>query len=147
MNPITKDIVNDLRDEIAQKILAESNDTEIFDSVYAFPKSTIETFPAVIVMPSENATDYGSSDHRKMQFSFHLNVYYPAAKESEQEKTELAVGEAVGELLRIFSQKHPLNECDWVVPIPSVWGETTVGEATYRTATVILQCVKYVTVQ
>lgn len=149
MNPITIDTVNDLRNEIAELIQEESVTSNVFagDSVYAYPRSTFQSFPAAVVMPSENATEYGSSDNRKLLFSFHVNIYYPAAKESEQQKTEEAVGEAVAEILRIFCQKHPLTECDWVTPVPSVWGETTVGEATYRTATVILQCVKYINVQ
>lgn len=140
MNPITKDTVNEIRAEIAEVI----NTSSIFKAVYAFPKSTLEGFPAVIVMPSENSADYGDTQSRKMLFSFHLNIYYPAPKEADQEKAELAVGEAVGELLRLFLEKHPLTTCDWVNPVPSVWGEVTVSEATYRTAQVILQCVKYV---
>lgn len=141
MDPITKDIVNDIRAEIAAKI---EGDSEIFSAVYPWPKATLEGFPAVIVMPSENDADYGSTNSRELVFTFNLNVYYPTTKESEYEKTELAVGECVGELLRIFLVKHPLTTCDWVTPIPSIWGETTVGEATFRTAQVILRCVKHV---
>lgn len=141
MTQVTKDIVNDIRAEIASKIV---DDSTIFGSVYAHPKATLEGFPSVIVMPSENDADYGSTNSRQLEFSFHLNIYYPTNKESEYSKTELAVGEAVGELLRIFLVQHPLTTCDWVTPIPSIWGETTVGEATYRTAQVVLRCVKHV---
>lgn len=140
---VTKDIVNDLRAEIAEKI---EDDSELFSAVYPWPKATLEGFPAVIVMPSENEADYGSTSTRELTFVFNLTVYYPTTKESEYEKTELAVGECVGELLRIFLVKHPLTKCDWVTPIPSIWGETTVGEATFRTAQVILRCVKHVTI-
>lgn len=141
MQPVTKDIVNDIRAEIAAKIVSDST---IFGSVYAYPKATLEGFPSVIVMPSENEADYGSTNSRELTFSFHLNIFYPTNKESEYEKTELAVGEAVGEILRIFLVKHPLTTCDWVTPVPSIWGETTVGEATFRTAQVMLKCVKHV---
>lgn len=143
MDPVTKDIVNDIRNEIAEKI---ENESSIFGAVYAYPKATLSGFPAVIVMPSENEADYGSTNSRELTFSFHLNIFYPTNKETEYEKTELAVGEAVGELLRIFLVKHPLTKCDWAEPVPSVWGETTVGEATFRTAQVILRCVKHVTI-
>lgn len=141
MPTVTKDIVNDIRAEIAAKI---ESDSVIFSAVYPWPKATLEGFPAVIVMPSENDADYGSTNSRELVFTFNLNVYYPTTKESEYEKTELAVGECVGELLRIFLVKHPLTTCDWVTPIPSIWGETTVGEATFRTAQVVLRCVKHV---
>lgn len=141
MPSVTKDIVNTIRAEIAAKIEADS---ELFSAVYPWPKATLEGFPAVIVMPSENEADYGSTESRQLTFTFNLNVYYPTTKEDEYEKTELAIGECVGELLRIFLVKHPLESCDWVTPIPSIWGETTVGEATFRTAQVILRCVKHV---
>lgn len=141
MDPITKDIVNDIRAEIAAKI---ESDSDLFAAVYPWPKATLEGFPAVIVMPSENDSDYEENDSRKLTFTFNLTIYYPTTKESEYEKTELAVGECVGELLRIFLVKHPLTTCEWVIPIPSIWGETTVGEATFRTAQVILRCLKLV---
>lgn len=141
MDPVTKDIVNDIRAEIAEKI---ESDSDLFSAVYPWPKATLEGFPAVIVMPSENDADYGSTNSRHLEFTFNLTVYYPTNKEDEYEKTELAVGECVGDLLKIFLTKHPLTTCDWVTPIPSVWGETVVGEATFRTAQVILKCVKHV---
>lgn len=138
---VTKDIVNDIRAEIAALIEAQST---LFEAVYPWPKATLEGFPAVIIMPSENDSDYGSTNSREIAFTFHLNVFYPTTKETEYEKTELAVGECVGELLRIFLVKHPLTTCDWVEPVPSIWGETVVGEATFRTAQVILRCRKVV---
>lgn len=141
MASITKDTINDIREEIATKIEAES---DLFESVYPHPKATIEGFPSVIVMPSENGAEYGSTTTREMTFSFHLNVYYPVPKEASYEKAEVAVGECVADLLRIFLTKRVLTTVDWVVPVPSVWGETTVGEATFRTAQVILQCRKHV---
>jgi hypothetical protein len=144
MSQITKDTINEIRQEIADLIETESVTSEIFAVVYAYPKSTIQDFPAVIVMPSENESDYAATDSRKMTFAFDLNIFYPTNKEIEAEKTELAVGEAVGEILRIFTARNPLTNCDWVIPVPSIWGEVTVGEATFRTATVNLQCIKYV---
>lgn len=145
MDAVTKDIVNDIRSEIAEVIIAQS-DLFAEDSVYAYPKSTMKGFPALVVMPSENDSEYGSTNSRHLNFSFHLNIYYPVNEETEYEQAELAVGEVVGDLLRIFLQKHPLTTCDWVTPVPSIWGETVVGEGTFRTAQVILQCVKHVQV-
>ena len=138
---LSKDTVNNIRAEIASVIESES---DLFQAVYPWPKATLEGFPAVIVMPSENSSEYNSTSDRKMLFSFDLNVYYPTTNESGYEKTELAIGECVGDLLAIFCKRHPLTTCDWVTPVPSIWGETQVGEATYRTAKVILQCVMHV---
>lgn len=141
---ITKDFINTIREEIAEKI---SDDSELFQHVSAFPTSTIKGFPAAIVMLSENEVAYastGSVDSRKITLIFSLNVYYPATKESEQEKAEEAMGEAVSELLRLFCVKKPLTSCDLAKISLAPWGETSVGEATYRTAQVLLSCSVYV---
>lgn len=138
---ITKDIINDIRTEIGQVI---ENGSTIFQAVYDYPKATLAGYPAVIVMPSENLSDYGSTATDRFTFSFVLIVYYPTRDESDYEKTELAVGEAVGDLLRLFCVRRPLTTCDWVEPVPSVWGDTVVGEVPFRTATITLRCIKYV---
>ena len=141
---ITKDFINTIREEIASKI---STGSTLFGHVSAFPKTTIDGFPAVIVMISENEVVYastGSVDSRRINLVFSLNVYYPANKESEQEKAEEAMGEAVSELLRIFCVKRPLTSCDLAKIGVSPWGETAVDEATYRTAQVILTCSAFV---
>lgn len=143
---IDKDFINELRAEIAAYILEES---DIFptDSVYAFPKSTLSAYPAVVIMPSENISDYGDTEVNKLNLAFNLIVYYPMQTEGDQEDAELAVGEAVGELLRIFSGRNELTGCDWVQPAPSVWADVTVGEANFRTAMITLRCIKYVDVR
>lgn len=137
---IDKDIANNIRAEIAATIVSDST---IFGEVSAFPKVTFADYPAVVVMPSENLADWGSSANDKLTFVFTLHVFYPAQSEGDQEKTELAVGEAVGELLRIFSQKGKLTTCLWVQPVPSAWGTETIGEAVLRTALVTLSCITY----
>lgn len=142
MEPLSPTIVNDLRAEIVTKL--ETSD--LFQEVYASPRSTFEGFPVAIVMPSENEAEYGSTDNRRMTFVFHVHIYYPVKNEAEYAKAERAVGECVGEVLNMFLEKNPLTNCDWVIPVPSSWGETAVGEAVYRTSTVVLSCIKYVQV-
>lgn len=144
MTNITKDIVNDIRAEIAAKITAGST---LFanGAIYAYPKSTLAGYPAVMVMPSENEADYSSTSDDKLTFGFKLHVFYQMQAETEQETAEEAIGECVGDLLRIFSAKNVLSTVDWVHPVPSIWGELQVGEAVYRTAEITLRCVKFVT--
>lgn len=141
---ITKEFINNIRTEIAEKITEGS---ELFAHISAFPKSTIEGFPAVIIMISENDVAFastGSQDSRKITLNFSLNVYYPAIKEEDQEKAEEAMGEAVSDLLRIFCVKRPLTTTDLAKIGVTPWGETTIGEGTYRTAQVLLTCSSYV---
>lgn len=142
---ITKDFINDIREEIAS--LIPVGDGEVFAHASAFPKSTLEGFPACIVMLSENDVAFastGSQDSRKMTLVFSLNCYFPAQKEADQEKAETAMGEAVSELLRVFCVKKPLTKCDLAKVGVTPWGETAVGEATYRTAQVLLTVSTYV---
>lgn len=144
---ISKDIANNIRLAIAARVVAESGDagTEIFptDAVYAFPKTTLKGYPAAVVIPSENMAEYGSTAENKLTFSFNIYVYYPIKEEEDYEQAELAIGEAIGELLRIFSEPGALTDvCLWVRPTPSVWGVTD-GDTPYRYAQVNLQCVTY----
>jgi hypothetical protein len=142
---ITKTFINDIRAEIASVI--EAGDDDLFGAVAPFPVSTLEGFPAVVVMLAENDVAFastGSQDSRKMILTFSLNVFYPATKQSEQEKAEEAMGEAVSQLLKIFCVKKPLTKADLASVGVSPWGETVVGEATYRTASVILTVSTYV---
>jgi hypothetical protein len=76
---IDKDIVNDIRAEIAAKIQSEST---LFQSVYAEPRATLDGFPSVVVVPSENEADWGSTADDRLTFAFHLNVYYPVENEA-----------------------------------------------------------------
>lgn len=142
---IDKDIANDIREAIAAKIEAESGvgGTGIIPAVYAYPKATLEKYPAAVVIPSENLADYGSTVEDKLTFAFDVVIYYPIPKEAGYEKAELAVGEAVGEILRVFSPRSSLEDvCLWVEPVPSVWGVTD-GDIPYRYAQVALKCVTY----
>lgn len=139
---ITKDTINNIRAEIASVIEAVVGDG-VIGVVYAFPKSTLSKYPGVVVMPSENSADYSSTGDDRMTFGFNLNIYYPVKTEAEYEAAETAIGEAVAELIRLFTPRNALTTCDWVDPVPSVWGEATVGEAVFRTAQVTLRCVKY----
>lgn len=142
---ITKDFINTIREEIAEVL----GDSDVFGQVSAYPVSVekIEKFPVVVVMISENEVAFastGSQDSRKITLGFSLNIYYPATSADEQELAEEAMGEAVSEVLRLFCIKKPLASCDLAKIGITPWGETTSGEATYRTAQVLLTTSVYV---
>lgn len=112
---------------------------------YGYEPSTIEGIPAVIVSPSDNEADYGSTSNDRLVFTFKLRAYYTIADESESEVAETALEEVVDEILTAFRQRDVLGSaCDWVEPAPSVWEYETRGEAVYRVAEITLRCVKYV---
>lgn len=136
------DTFNEIREEIATKILTES---DTIQASYAYPRSTLEGFPAAVVMPSENQSDYGSTQSDRVTFVFRVMIYYPIKDEGASEDSERHLGKAVAEIVfDIFRARSSLsNVCDHVEPAPSVFGETTVGQGVYRTAEVLLRCVKY----
>lgn len=142
---ITKELINNIREEIAERIETEQED--VFAHISAHPTSKLDGFPAVIVMLSQNDVSFastGSNDARKITLTFSLNCYFPATKEADQLKAEEAMGEAVSELLRIFCVKKPLNTVDLAKVGVTPWEDQSVGDAVYRSAQVLLTVSLYV---
>lgn len=140
---ITKTLINDVAAEIGTVL--ETSD--LFQHVSSHPVSTFQGFPAVEVVVSENENSYnstGGNDARRITLSFTLNVYQQITKESNQQKAELVMREAVSELLRLFLRKKPLTTCDLATVTNTPFSTTTEGEAVYRMASVILTCTVFV---
>ena len=127
----------------AIKGVVDSMDT--VQSAYAYEKSTFDGFPAVIVVPTDNESEYATNQNDRQVFVFKLRAYCPIPKESEHAAAEIALEEVVDELLTSFRERDILGTaCDWVEPSPSVWQYEERGEGVYRVAEVTLRCVKYV---
>jgi len=110
-----------------------------------YERSTFAGFPAVIIVPTDNEADYGSTDNDKMVFAFKIRAYYPIPKEGEHADAEVALEAVVDELLTLFKARGALGvACDWVAPAPSVWEYEERGEGVYRVAQINLKCIKYV---
>jgi hypothetical protein len=111
---------------------------------YRTDRSSFAGFPAAVVSPSENEADYSSTADDKRVYAFKIRVYYPLESESQQDAAELALEEALDEMLDAFKQRDSLGAaCDWVEPIPSVWQYEERGDGTYRMAELTLRCVVY----
>jgi len=131
--------------DIRAAIVAKVDELAKVQKTYGYDPSTIEGIPAVVVSPSDNEADYGSTSQDRLVFVFKLRAYYTIAKETEAETAETALEEVVDEILTEFKERNVLGSvCDWVEPAPSVWEYETRGEAVYRVAEVTLRCVKYV---
>jgi hypothetical protein len=131
--------------EIRQAIIDEiTNNAQTIQAVYR-TKSTFAGFPAVVVLPSDSDSDFGTTQDDRYTFVFRVKIYYPITAESEQDTVEEALEDALDELIGIFKVRNVLaGACDWVMPVPFTWGEETVGEGVYRTASITLKCVKYI---
>lgn len=134
-------MIKDIRQAIIDKIEAEATQIQ---AVYR-TKSTFEGFPAAVVLPSDSESDFGTTQDDRYAFVFRIRVYYPMNQENEQEQAEIALEEALDELIDIFKARNSLvSVCDWVAPLPFAWGEETVGDGVYRTASITLRCIKYI---
>lgn len=112
--------------------------------VYGYDKSTFGGIPAVIVSPSDNEAEYGSTEKTRMTFVFKVRIYYTITQENESDEAETALEEVVDEILTTFLEKGVLGSaCDWVEPTPSIWEYEVRGEAIYRVAEITLRCIKY----
>ena len=130
--------------DIRAAIVAKVDELIKVQKTYGYDPSTIEGVPAVVVSPSDNEADYGSTLKDKIVFVFKLRAYYTIEKEAEEEEAETALEEVVDEILTAFKPRDALGAaCDWVEPIPSVWEYETRGDAVYRVAEITLRCIKY----
>jgi hypothetical protein len=135
-------IFKDIRAAI-KKLIDENSET--VQAVYNYDRSTFEGFPAVIISPSENQSDYESNQHDKVTFVFKVRAFYPIPKESEHAAAETALEGVVDELLGLFRDHDCLGSaCDWVEPTPSAWYYEERSEAVYRVAELTIKCRKYV---
>lgn len=126
-----------------KKVIDDNADT--VQVAYAYERSTFEGFPAVIIAPSENQSDYGDSQKDRVVFVFKVRAFYPIKKETDHASAETALEKVVDELLTIFFSRDVLGTaCDWIEPMPGTWYYEERGEAVYRVAEMTLRCVKYV---
>ena len=137
-------MANDFHD-IRAAIVDKVDELTKVQKTYGYDPSTIEGIPAVVVSPSDNEADYGSTSNDRIVFVFKLRAYYTIEKEAEEEEAETALEEVVDEILTAFKERNVLGSaCDWVEPAPSIWEYESRGEAVYRVAELTLRCVKYV---
>ena len=130
-----------IRTAIINKINSDLTKIQV---AYRTDRSSFEGFPAAVVSPSENEADYSSTADDRRVYAFKIRVYYPIENESEQDSAELALEEALDEMLDVFKQRNALGAaCDWIEPIPSVWQYEERGDGTFRMAELTLRCVVY----
>jgi hypothetical protein len=134
-------MVSTIRTAIINKI---NNDLTKIQVAYRTDRSTFSGFPAAVVSPSENEADYSSTADDRRTYAFKIRVYYPIQDESEQDSADIALEEALDEMLDAFSTRGVLGSaCEWVKPVPSVWQYEERGEGVYRMAELTLRCVTY----
>ena len=133
----------DIRAAIKTKIIA-SIDKAQTDCVYDYDKMTLEGMPAIVIVPSDNEADYGSTSNDRIVFAFKVRVYYERTEEDEQGAAEIATEEVVDQILDTFRERDVLGDvCDWLEPAPSIWGYEERKETIYRVAEITLRCIKY----
>lgn len=130
-----------IRTAIIDKI---NDDLTRIEVAYRTDRSSFDGFPAAVVSPSENEADYASTATDKIVYAFKIRIYYPIKDEDDQDAAEIALEEALEEMLFCFRQRDTLGDvCDWIEPVPSIWQYEERGDGTFRMAELTLRCVKY----
>lgn len=136
-----QDIFTTIRSSIVAKI---KSDADKIASTYPSDRSVFESFPSAIVTPSESIADYSDSSMDQMDIGFTIRVHQPIAQDGQTDADSILDG-VVDQLLTIFTQKNVLGiACDWVLPVPSVWGYQDRESGPMRTAEIRLKCRKYI---
>ena len=112
---------------------------------YTYERSTFsDGYPAMVIVPTDNEADYGSTQKDRVVFVFKLKTYYEIKKEGEHDEAEGFLEAVVDETLTRFRDRAILGSaCDWVEPAPSIWYYEERSEGVYRVAEITLRCVKY----
>jgi hypothetical protein len=134
-------IFSDMRTAIVAVITAEATKVK---KVYRTDRSKFDGYPAVIVTPSENASDYGDSSMRQLDITFTVRAHQLIIKNGE-DKADIVLDEVVDQLISIFNDKAVLTPtAEWVFPAGGVWGYQERPDGQVRTAEIKLKCRKYI---
>lgn len=135
---------NDLRQAVLDKIT--SDETTIKEAFFE-QRTSFGGSPAAVIGVSQNEALYHSTAVDRFVFVFQILIYVPFnAEDSDdaQHETEVILGKAYWEVLRMFRKRNSLGSAaDMVEPIPSAWGFEERGDGIYRYAEINLRCVKY----
>lgn len=126
-------------------INAITSNSDQIEAAYRTERSSVDGYPAAVVVPSENESDYHqtSPGSNKETYIFTIRVFYPFTE--GQEEADLALEKAIDELIGIFRDRSILGAAaDWVSPVPSRWGYQTRGDGTMRVAELTIRAVKYI---
>jgi hypothetical protein len=128
-----------IRTAIIEKINSDLTKIQV---AFRTDRAAFDGFPAAVVSPSENEADYASTGADKRVYAFKVRIYYPFKTEEEQDAADIALEEALDEMIDAFSTRGALGSaCDWVEPVPSVWQYEERGDSTYRMAELTIRCI------
>lgn len=130
-----------IRQAIISKIKSEATKIQ---ATYRAPTATMSGFPAAVVAPSSNESDYQSTDRDKQTIVFYVRIFNLIEDEATREQSELDLEEALDEMLTIFRPRNALGTaCDWVSPAPGIWEEVAISDKVYLMGEITLRCVKH----
>ena len=132
---------------IRQAIIDKLNSEEVskVEVAYRTDRSQIDGYPAAIVAPNEHEADYHQTSpaSNREVYIFTIRLLYPFTE--GQETADLALEEALDELIAVFRDRSVLGAAaDWVAPVPGVWGYQDRGDGVYRVAELKIRAIKYV---
>jgi hypothetical protein len=136
-------IFSTIRTAIVEKI--KSDVPQVADkNVYRTDRAKFAGYPAIIVTPSDNDSDYGDTSMKQLNIVFNVRAHQQIQKGGE-DKADIVLEEVVDQILTVFNDSSALGvACEWVFPAGSVWGYQDRPDGQVRTAEIKLRCRKYI---
>ena len=139
------DDFNDIIDEIVVILGGVSGIAE----AHAYDKAEFGSYPAAIVVPSENKSEYATTTQNLREYVFTVRLHYPMEKTGDANhlKADQSLRNLVIKVLDAFDANYTLNSTvNFSRAAPSAWGYQTRGAGTLRVTEVTLTGVKLKTV-
>jgi len=123
-----------------------NNNADKIAAAYRTDRSDISAFPAALIIPGALEASYHqtSPGSNKEIYDFTIRVIYPFTE--GQDTADIALEQAIDELLTIFRDRKILgNAADWVVPVSvNPWGYMDRAGGTARVAELRIQAVRHI---
>ena len=117
--------------------------------VHNFDKGKFTGYPAAVVYPSENSSDFETTTQNLRQYVFTIRVHVPLEKVGtlDHQTADRILRETLDAIIAKFDNLFTLNGVvNFVNATPSVWGYQTRETGGLRVAEVRLACNKLATI-
>lgn len=131
-------------EKIRDAILQVVQGAESVGEAHRTDRSKFDNFPAAVVTPSEMQADYAQTSPatNRETYAFKVRLHFPFTE--GQDKADIALEKALGELIVAFRDRTALGSAaDWVAPAPGAWGYQDREGGIMRTAELTVTAIKY----
>ena len=117
--------------------------------VHDFDKGKFDGYPAVVVFPSENASEFATTSQNLREYVFTIRFHQPMEKigTNYHKDADRILRELLDEAITAFDTNFSLSGVvNWCKATPSSWGYQERDTGVVRIAEIKLSCMKLVSV-